>query len=116
MDLHATLLDLERRLTTGDADAYRDLLTDDATVVVPGMALDKDACVAAIEAADGWDEVAMDDVRLATPAEHVAAISYRFTGRRGDAPPYVALLSSVYVARGDGWRLVLHQQTPLPDR
>jgi uncharacterized protein (TIGR02246 family) len=113
VDLQETLLDFERRLSEGDADHYRELLSDDATVVVPGMALDKDACVAAIEEADGWDDVVMDDVRLTTPADDVAAVTYRFSGRRGEAAPYVALMSSVYVVRDGRWRLALHQQTPL---
>ena len=115
MDLAETLLTLERRLTEGDADAYRELLTDDATVVVPGAMLDKDRCVAAIDASDGWDDVSLDDVRLVTPRGDMAVLTYRFTGRRGDAPAYVALLSSVYVGGDGAWRVALHQQTPVSD-
>lgn len=114
MELAETLLASERRLTEGDAHAYRELLTDEATVVVPGAVLDKDACVRAIDIADGWDEVALDDVRLATPRDGVGVITYRFTGRRGEEPAYVALMSSVYIRHDGAWRLTLHQQTPLP--
>lgn len=113
MDLAETLLALERRLTAGDAEAYQELLIDDAIIVVPGMSLDKDSCVAAIEDADGWDDVSMEDVHVTTPAEGVATVTYRFRGRRGNIAPYVALMSSVYAMRDGNWRLALHQQTPL---
>ena len=43
--------------------------------------------------------------------EGIGLVSYAVTARRGDAP-YAALVSSLYVRHEDGWRLVLHQQTP----
>jgi ketosteroid isomerase-like protein len=113
--LTETLLGMERRLAAGDGDTYREVLLDDAIVVVPGMVLDKEACAAAIDAAGRWGETTLDDPALVQPTADVAVLTYRFTGRRGSADPYVAVMTSVYARRDETWRLVLHQQTPLPN-
>jgi hypothetical protein len=36
------------------------------------------------------------------------------TAHREGQPEYVALITSVYALRDDGWKLVYHQQTPTP--
>ena len=61
-------------------------------------------------------------LRLGDRAAHrlernTVALTYRVTARRtGQTERHRALVSSVYVQRGAGWRLALHQQTPLPAR
>ena len=45
------------------------------------------------------------------PVSDVGIVTYRSTSQRGDQPPYVALITSLYTRRGDVWRLTLHQQT-----
>jgi hypothetical protein len=113
MDLMDTLLGIEHELAHGGGDEYRRHLVDDALVIVPGQLLDKDATVQAIEASPGWDELTIDEARLVGVGDGGAAISYRFSGRRGADFSYRALMSSVYVRRDEQWKLVLHQQTPL---
>jgi len=107
------LLRIERELAPGDADAYRRHLAPEAVVVVPGAALDRDACVAAIEQAPTWDEWTIDDPRALPLGADAAVLTYRWRSRRGDQA-YAALMSSAYARRDGAWRLVLHQQTPLP--
>lgn len=113
MDLKETLLRIEHELARGRGDEYRRHLDDAAVVIVPGQALDKDATVQALDASPGWDEVTIDEARLLEMGEGCAALTYRFGGRRGVDSSYVALMTSVYARRGDEWKLVLHQQTPL---
>lgn len=113
MELQETLLAYERDLSRGDGDVYRRLLTDDAVVIVPGMTLDKEQTAEAIDESPGWDTVDMTDVQLLRPNGETAVLTYRFSGRRGEQFTYEAQLSSVYVRGGDGWRLLLHQQTPV---
>lgn len=113
MSLLEVLVDNERALTRGDGEVYRRLLADDAVVIVPGMVLDKPETAAAIDRSDGWDEVDIAEAQLRRPADDVALVTYRFTGQRG-AQTYRALMSSAYAQRDGHWRLVLHQQTPLP--
>jgi hypothetical protein len=110
------LLRIDESLARGTGDDYRARLTDDAVVLLPGMgALDREACAQAVDQAvggPGWGEIEMADPRLIELGPDAAAIAYRFSSERAGRP-YVALMSSVYVRRGGGWKLALHQQTPL---
>lgn len=103
---------LERELAEGDGDVYRRLLADEAVVIVPGARLAKEECAAAIDAAERWDELALADEQAVPVGADAALLTYRFDGRRGEQR-YAALMSSVWVRRDSGWRLALHQQTPL---
>ena len=58
--LDATLLEPEERLGSGDGDTYRELLIDEAVVIVPGQALTKETSAAAMDASPGWDDFAME--------------------------------------------------------
>ncbi len=113
MSLKDHLLGIERELSSGSGDAYRRHLTEDALVIVPpGHTLDREKTVATMDESPGWDEVALDNARLLTLDDHAALITYTFTGRRGE-DRYAAVMTSTYARRGDDWKLVLHQQTPL---
>ena len=113
MSLKDHLLGIERELSGGSGDAYRRHLTEDALVIVPpGQTLDRETTVAAMDESPGWDEVSLEDARLLTLGEQAAIITYTFTGRRGENR-YAAVMTSAYGQRGDEWKLVLHQQTPL---
>ena len=94
---------------------YRDLMADDALMVFPGLTLDKAATVRAIAGERPWEGYRLDEVRV-TEAGDTAVITYRATSRRQGEADYRARMSSVY-ARSDGrWRLLLHQQSPDPER
>lgn len=67
--------------------------------------------LAGIEAGPRWDSVEMDEGAVSRHGETLV-LTYRATGRRADAAPYVALCASTYVGGGGGWKLVLHQHTP----
>ncbi|WP_168800401.1 MULTISPECIES: nuclear transport factor 2 family protein [Cellulomonas] len=112
MTLADELMASERRLAHGRGAEYAESLTDDALVVVPGAVLDRDACVAAMDASEGWDDVELGDPRLVASGD-VATVVYPFRGRRGTWT-YRATLASTYRRTDAGWRLALHQQTPEP--
>ncbi len=83
-------------------------------MIVPGQRLDKETTVQAMNSSPGWDELSIEGAEVLELGPGSAAITYRFRGRRGEAEPYEAEMSSVYERRdGDEWQLVLHQQTPL---
>jgi hypothetical protein len=110
---HDDLLAIEEELgTAGSGDVYRRRLDDDAVVIVPGAVLDRETCAAAMDESPGWDEHALDDARTIALADDAALVSYRWRSRRGDQR-YEAVMSSAYRRRPEGWRLVLHQQTPV---
>jgi len=108
------LLTLEREFWKGDAEFYRRRLSDHAVMVFPEPTgvLTRDQVLAAIGAAPRWADVQMDDPRLVALTNETAILTYKATARReGDATPYIALVSSVYV-NGDGrWLLAFHQHT-----
>jgi hypothetical protein len=54
----------------------------------------------------------MTDPALVVLADRAAALVYRARARRAGEPEYLADMTSVYRDAGEGWRLVLHQQTP----
>ena len=111
MALMEELLAIDNRLALGGAQEYRDVLADDAIVIVPGAVLDKDGCIAAMEASPGWQSAELEDAQLVHD-ETTASIVYRFHGVRGDTE-YRAVLSSTY--RLADRALVLHQHTPDSD-
>jgi hypothetical protein len=105
------LLAIERELGDGPGDAYRRHLTEDAVVIVPGAVLDREQCAAAIDASGGWHESEISDARTIEITPESAVLTYRWRSRRGDMT-YAAVMSTVYVRRDGGWKVLLHQQTP----
>lgn len=106
------LVRLERRLAVEGAPAYTELLHHDALVIVPGAVMNKDECVAAIEASAGWDKVEISPFWYFGTAD-TATIAYRFTGSRG-TDGYQAVLVSSYLLDNGLPLLIHHQQTPEP--
>jgi hypothetical protein len=116
MNLERHLLELDRRLWSGGADEYREILDDDCLVAFTKMAgvSDREAVAGAAEGNQRWRDVKLDSQGMLRPTDDVAILTYRATAKRGDEP-YRALVSSGYVERDGEWKLMFHQQTPLPD-
>ena len=115
MPILQELLEIDESLARGTGDDYRERLTEDAVVVLPGIGLlDRESCAAAVDeaGAPGWGEIEISDARLVSLTDDAAAIAYRFEGERGSSR-YVALMSSAYVRLDGAWKLALHQQTPV---
>jgi hypothetical protein len=93
------------------ATFYEEVMADDGLMVFPGMIMDREAALDAIRGAPPWSSFAVRDVRV-TADNRGGLITYEAEARRGDAPPYEAVMSSVYVRRGTDWKLLLHQQSP----
>lgn len=119
MDDDATLRELEeagwRALATAGAgaDFYRDVLHDDAVMVFPAMVLRGPAEILPTMTGPPWDAFRLSDVTVGRPHDDTGVVTYRVEAQRG-GHAYRAWLTSVYVRRADGWRLVLHQHSPDP--
>ena len=112
-DVHAAVWELERGFWTGGAEYYRRHLAGETLMVFPGMVLDRETTIQVIEAAPRWTSVSFDRQQLLALSAEAVAIHYRATARReGQAAPYEALVTSVYVRRQGEWTLAVHQQTP----
>lgn len=60
-----------------------------------------------------WRDLEMKNRHLLHGTENFAIISYRAEVTRVDGEPYSALVSSAYVRRPNGWKLVFHQHSPV---
>jgi hypothetical protein len=113
------LAELERRgwralsQTPDVAEAfYREVFDDDVTLLLPGTRriTGRDDAVRSMSAAP-WDGSVLEDVQVTRPRSGVGLVTYGIVALRGSAR-YSAWVCSTYVRRVEGWRLLLHQQTP----
>ena len=117
---HAELIDLEheawKALTTGGAAAtafYERVLAGEVLMLLPGgLVIDDRAEVIASMGGDPWSSFSLSDERVIELTDDSAVVAYRASAHRGGVE-YRALFNSTYVREADGWRLRLHQQTPI---
>lgn len=116
MSLMSDLLSVERELWTGRSDSYLRHLDDDCLVAFVDMAgvSTKDEIADTVEGAPRWRDLQIEVEGFLRPNGTVAILTYRARATRGDGDPYRALISSAYVHRAGEWKLMFHQQTPLP--
>jgi hypothetical protein len=99
--------------SSGEAarEFYERVLDHTVVMLLPGgMVLDDRAAIVASMAGPPWSSYELDDVRCLQPTPDTGIVAYGAVARRG-AQEYSALMSSIYVRREDGWKLVFHQQT-----
>jgi hypothetical protein len=117
MAVQDDLLAIERQLWTGGADAYLDNLDADCLIAFTQMAgvMTREQVAGTVKDGPRWRDVQMDFEGLVQPTDDIALLTYRVRARRGEEERYRALLSSGYVRRAGRWRMMFHQQTPLPE-
>jgi uncharacterized protein (TIGR02246 family) len=93
---------------------YENLMAEDGLMVFPGLVLDKNATIRAIAGERPWTWFELSAIQVISLTPDASLITYRATSQREGEAEYRALMTSVYAKREGGWRLVLHQQTPLP--
>jgi ketosteroid isomerase-like protein len=117
MSIRDELLALEEGFwrAAGSRDAYAEHLADDAVHLFPGWGLttDKERVLEAVDGVDPWETFSIDDLTLLELGEEAAALVYTARARRAGQDEYVAAMTSVYRRDDEGWKLVIHQQTPL---
>ncbi len=98
---------------TGDS-FYGDLMTDDGLMVMAnGAVMTRKEVVDALAESPPWASYEIDDVQIVPVGDDAAALVYVGTGHRdADDPPFVGVMTSVYVRRDGDWKLALYQQTP----
>ena len=64
-------------------------------------------------APDRWRDLRISNRQMLQPTTGVAVLSYRADVTRADGEPYAAMVSSGYINRGEGWKLMFHQHSPL---
>lgn len=115
-----TLIDLERagwQALSGQGDAgrrfYDAVLRDDAVMLFPGaLVLEGKQKILDSLGTQPWTSFELQSPRLLTLSEQAAVVIYRVKAQR-EGHDYAALISSIYTLDASGWKLVLHQQTPV---
>jgi ketosteroid isomerase-like protein len=68
----------------------------------------------AVSQASPWVELELEEIEVVEHGD-TAVLAYRARAKHETGAAYETYAGSVYV-RGDGaWKLVLHQQTPIPE-
>lgn len=101
--------------STGAAAAgfYRRVLDETVVMLLPGgMLLDDRETIIKSVSAQPWSSYQPHGVRVLQPAPDTGIVVYEVTAKREAAGSYSVLMGSLYVRRGDGWKLAMHQQTP----
>jgi hypothetical protein len=118
MDQDATPEKLEERgweaLSTPGAGPrfYREALDTEVVMLLPGGLVLRDREKALeLMAGPPWSAFELQDLVEHRPTPDTALVTYGVVARRGTVD-YSALVSSLYVRREAGWRMVFHQQTP----
>jgi hypothetical protein len=114
------VIDLERAAwqalsTSGDAARafYREHLADEVLMLLPGgLVIDDRATALDSMSGQPWDTFELADERAIRLSDDTTTVSYRATARRHDTT-YAALMTSTWVRTDEGWRMALHQQTPV---
>ena len=82
-------------------------------VLANGAVMHRADVVSSLRNAPAWARFEMDDPDLVPMGDHAAALVYRAQAyRSADELPFDCVMSSVYVAQGETWKLALYQQTP----
>jgi hypothetical protein len=90
-------------------------MTDNGVMVLAhGQAMGRDEVVSSLADAPAWDRYELTDLTVVPAGRDSATLVYRATARRGDAPPFTALMTSTYARRDGRWRLTVYTQTPVP--
>ncbi|HEX2072767.1 MAG TPA: nuclear transport factor 2 family protein [Geodermatophilus sp.] len=114
------VLELEEKgwaaLSAGGAEAVRfyDRVLDESVVMLlpGGMVLRDRQQILEAMAGPPWRSFALEDAQVLRPTPDTAVVHYGARAARDGVAEYTALMSSLYVRRGDGWKLAFHQQTP----
>ena len=115
MSLQDQLLDVERMLWINDPLMYRQHVIEEAVLVFAETGpIGRDQAIDAIhkEVAEGdrWTDVDIANVISMTLDTNAALLTYKASASRRSQSISV-LATSVYVRRGDDWKLALDQQT-----
>ena len=100
--------------TPGGAGAYYAEHLADRVLMIFGGGMVIDDRAAALASMDGepWSSYDIDETRVLPLGSDAAVLAYRVRATRGEHV-YEAILNSTYVRAKGGWRMAVHQQSPV---
>ena len=117
MNLEDELFDIEQGFWLSGEEHFTRHLDDQCLLAFPQAGemhgvFSREHVAATATPSNRWRDLRMAGRHLLRAGNEVAMISYRADVTRADGQPYSALVSSAYVKRKDGWKLVFHQHSP----
>ncbi|MER9579553.1 hypothetical protein NKJ09_23675 [Mesorhizobium sp. M0189] len=109
------LLDIEKGFWTGDADYFKANADTECLVAFPQMARvmsNADLAKTATEP-KRWRELDIDLKGIIEPGSDIVMLTYEARATRQNGEAYAALVSTGYVHRVNGWKMMFHAQTPV---
>jgi hypothetical protein len=115
---HDELLALEREFWTGDSAFFRKNADKECLVAFTEMARVMNNAELAETAKNPhhWKELDIDLKGRIEPRDGIVLQTYEVNAVRSNGEPYRALVSSGYMKRNGGWKMMFHAQTPLERR
>lgn len=109
------LLDLERGFWTGDSAYYEANADRECLVAFPGMAkaLTNAELAKTVSKPNRWRDLDISLMGMVEPGSDIVMLTYQARAIRDNGEHYAALVSTGYVHRADGWKMMFHAQTPL---
>ncbi|TIR15619.1 MAG: hypothetical protein E5X34_28175 [Mesorhizobium sp.] len=109
------LLDIEKGFWTGDSAYYEANADVECLVAFPQMA--KAMTNAELAGTAGkpnrWRDLDIKLKGMVEPGSDIVMLTYEARATRENGESYAALVSTGYVHRADGWKMMFHAQTPL---
>lgn len=109
------LLDIERGFWTGDSAFYEAHVDTECLVAFPGMAqaMTNAELAATARIPNRWHDLHIKLKGMVEPGSDIVMLTYEARATRENGEPYAALVSTGYVHRVNGWKMMFHSQTPI---
>jgi hypothetical protein len=109
------LLDLERGFWSGNSAYYEANADVECLVAFPQMAqamTNGDLAKTATKP-NKWRDLNIKLKGMVEPGSDIVMLTYEAHATRENGERYAALVSTGYVHRADGWKMMFHSQTPI---
>lgn len=108
------LLELEREFWTGNQEFFAENADRECLVAFPDMAgvMSNAEIAATASKPNRWRNLEMKLQGMVEPGNDIVMLTYEAKATRDNGEPYSALVSSGYVHRLQGWKMMFHAHTP----
>ncbi|RWD68205.1 hypothetical protein [Mesorhizobium sp.] len=109
------LLDIEKGFWTGDSAYYEANADVECLVAFPQMAkaMTNAELAATASKPNRWRDLDIKLKGMVEPGSDIVMLTYEARATRENGESYAALVSTGYVHRADGWKMMFHAQTPM---
>ncbi len=109
------LLELERGFWTGDSAFYAANADTECLVAFPQMAqaMSNAELAETAKNPNRWRNLEIELKGIVEPGSDIVMLTYEARATRENGEPYAALVSTGYVHRVNGWKMMFHSQTPM---